>query len=163
MAATTLRILVPVDFSPSADAARRYAATLAARLDASLELLHAVEASADERESVVAEATRRLEGWRSRTARTGLSVSAVVRVGAPARAIPDYVAAARVDMVVMGRCGDGAPRDRVGSVAACVLQDVACPVVMLREAAAAPADSWWPSGQTLTLRAALGRGGTSRE
>ena len=53
MQSATLRILVPVDFSAHSDAALRYAATLAGRLSASVEVLHVVELSSGESEATV--------------------------------------------------------------------------------------------------------------
>jgi nucleotide-binding universal stress UspA family protein len=160
----TLRILVPVDFSPYSDAARRYAARLAARLDATLELLHVVEAAGSERDRAVADAERRLEAWRTRTAQPGLRISTAVRVGLPAQMVPDYAENARVDLLVMGRHGCGVVgHDSMGRVAARVLREAPCPVLTLQDDASTAADRPWAPAEAMTLRAALGRGGTSRE
>src|SRR5262245_26311411 len=113
------RVLVPTDFSATADAALDYAYGLAERFGASIELLHvlddpfvvdgmAAEAYISEgpalRTAMLQEAQERL---RHRAApRTGIpSVTSEVLFGHGARTIAEYAADRGVDLIVMGTHG----------------------------------------------------------
>ena len=89
MIETITRILVPVDFSPHADRALRYAATLARRLGAKLALVHVVEdpfvtgawtseiyvpSFQEVRDQLIADAERKLAALRDSGAAMGVPV-----------------------------------------------------------------------------------------
>lgn len=142
------RILVPVDFSPHSDRALRYAASLARRLGASLELLHVVEdpfatgAWSSEvyvpnvtelLDSMIADARRRLEDLKDIVAPEGVPISTVVLKGRPAPTILEHAKNGQFDLVVMGTHGrTGLAHLLMGSVAEAVVRRAPCPVLTLR-------------------------------
>jgi len=142
------RILVPVDFSTHSDQALRYAASLARRLGASLELLHVVEdpfmAGAWSSEvyfpnvtelldSMIADARRRLSDLKDVVAPERVPISTVVLKGRPAPAILEHAKGGHFDLVVMGTHGrTGLAHLFMGSVAEAVVRRAPCPVLTLR-------------------------------
>jgi nucleotide-binding universal stress UspA family protein len=148
MAPTVNRILVPTDFSETADKALAYAKDLAAKTGASLHLVHvfkdpyAVAACAPElyasvpagaRERAVEEVRERLlerldadEELRFRGSRS------VIR-GLVAPQIVDYAVNQDIDLIVIGTHGRrGVAHLLLGSVAEHVLRTAACPVLTVR-------------------------------
>jgi nucleotide-binding universal stress UspA family protein len=148
MAPRLNRILVPTDFSETADYALAYAKDLAARLGASLHLVHvysdpyAAAAYAPEvYASVPAEVRQRaLEEVRERLLER-LDASeecrfrgsrGVVR-GLVAPQIVDYATSQNIDVIVMGTHGRrGVAHLLLGSVAEHVVRTAGCPVLTVR-------------------------------
>ncbi len=130
------RILIPTDFSPTADAALAYAAKLSAKTGAAaLIALHVVSPvyyleAADlalllrEAREVAQRALDRLRPVPSRT----LLVN-----GVPHEAIVETARSVGADLIVMGTHGrSGLQRLVLGSVAENVLRHAPCPVLTLR-------------------------------
>lgn len=148
MAPTVKRILVPTDFSETADAALAYAKEFATRLGASLHLVHvyadpytAAAYAADVHASVPAEVRQRaLEEVRERLLER-LDVSeeyefrgtrGVVR-GLVAPQIVNYATSQDIDLIVMGTHGRrGVAHLLLGSVAEHVVRTAGCPVLTVR-------------------------------
>ena len=146
------RILVPVDFSAHSEQAFAYAAMLARRFGASLELLHVVEDPfvsgawgsdgfdpyiPDLIDRQVADARRRLREMKEIRAADGDAVEPVVLIGTPAKTIVDHAAAGTFDLIVMGTHGrKGLAHALMGSVAERVVRTAPCPVVTVRHPAA---------------------------
>jgi nucleotide-binding universal stress UspA family protein len=148
MAPSLNRILVPTDFSETADSALAYAKELATRLGASLHLVHvyadpyAAAACAPEvyasvptevRQRAVEEVRERLlerldasEEYQFRGSR------GIVR-GLVAPQIVDYAANQDIDLIVMGTHGRrGVAHLLLGSVAEHVVRTAGCPVLTVR-------------------------------
>jgi universal stress protein A len=129
------RILLPTDFSPTADAAFRYAAKLSAETGASLIALHviapvyyleAAELVLLQREAREA-AQRGLARLRPAPARTMLAN------GVPHDMIVQTARSVGADLIVMGTHGrSGLKRLMLGSVAENVLRHAPCPVLTVR-------------------------------
>ena len=138
-------ILVPTDFSDSADAALEYAVGLAQRFGATVELLHVAEpprVMAPEMVGSVLEgeietADELMAQRLSDLNRRGVhGVDGRVVVGAAVEVI--LREAARADLIVMGTHGRGSLASLVlGSVAATVSRRAAAPVLIVREKPAA--------------------------
>ena len=157
MTDTITTILVPVDFSPHADRALRYATTLAQRLGAKLALLHVVEDpfvsgawSAEVSlpnvpellETLIKGAESRLATLKASAAALGLAAETAVTTGRPAPAIVAHAKQCGVDLIVMGTHGrTGLSHVVMGSVAERVVRTAPCPVLTLHatEPAAATA------------------------
>jgi nucleotide-binding universal stress UspA family protein len=138
-------ILVPTDFSEHADHALDYAAELAAQLDATIHLVHAITIatmgvpeigvaySAITIESTTKHAQSELDARAARY-RDRVSLAPVrIEVG-DARDVIDR-AAERVgaDLIVMGTHGRrGIRRALLGSVAESVVRSASCPVLTIR-------------------------------
>jgi nucleotide-binding universal stress UspA family protein len=141
------RILLATDFSPASEHALRLAIHWARRLDADVEVLHAIEAPAEEEESARHyprprdsasrsghQRTNALESLRSilsRTAAAGVRAVADLTYGTPSIEIVKHAARSRADLVVLGLRGrlDGAPAHS-GSVTARVIRHVKCSVLV---------------------------------
>jgi nucleotide-binding universal stress UspA family protein len=152
MTPTITRILVPMDFSVQSDLALRYAATLASRFGAAVELLHVVEDPyvsgawgfeaylpnlAEVQQQLIAEAEGRLAEHRAMVSGQGVAAVATVRSGRPALTIVDYAKALEADLIVMGTHGrTGFSHLVMGSVAERVVRMAPCPVLTVRDAAA---------------------------
>jgi nucleotide-binding universal stress UspA family protein len=143
------RILVPIDFSPSSQAALEYAAFLAGEVGAALEVLHVWESGGyvgpdalaampgisrppgweQTRAGVRREVERFVERAHAHPAVVGVRVEA----GTPVEAILAAVKAAGADLVIMGTHGrTGLSRLLLGSVAEEVLRRASCPVLTIR-------------------------------
>jgi nucleotide-binding universal stress UspA family protein len=148
MAPIVKRILVPTDFSETADQALAYAKDLAPKLGASLHLVHvyrdpyAVAACAPEvyapvpaevRERAVEEVRERLFERLDNTEEQRFRGSRNIVRGLIAPQIVDYAAANDIDMIVMGTHGRrGVAHLLLGSVAEHVVRTAACPVLTVR-------------------------------
>jgi nucleotide-binding universal stress UspA family protein len=137
------RILAPVDFSVRCRRAARDAEALARRFGSEVILLHAVSpvgipfgpaealayaTAADLSREHVAEMTPVLESFLADELR-GLSTTRIIVEGDPARAIFDYAADRRCDLIVMPTHGYGVlHRIVAGSVTAEVLRHAPCPI-----------------------------------
>ena len=141
---TLTRILLPTDFSESAEQAHDYARGLARQLGASVHLLHvvpdpaiqnwsgeAVPAISDMAERWRATAERRLDEIRM----DGLQTVRTVRVGHAFVEILQYAADNKVDLIVMGTHGRGPVEHLLlGSVAEKVVRKATCPVLTVKQA-----------------------------
>lgn len=143
------RILVPTDFSDAADAAFEYAAALAEKLGAALDLLHVVEDpyftsgvfSAERwvptppamREELLTNAQEQLRARVNRLEQKGVQRTMKVYTGPAAKAITEYAAEHAIDLIVMGTHGRGGMANLLlGSVAERVVRTAPCPVLTVR-------------------------------
>ena len=141
------RILVPTDFSATADAALDYASMLADRFGASIELLHVLDdpfvADGMAAEAYISEApalrTAMLQEARERlrqraSARTGIpEITTEVLFGHGARTIAEFAAERGTDLIVMGTHGrTGFAHFVLGSVAERLVRTSPCPVLTVR-------------------------------
>ena len=142
-------VLVPTDFSETADAAARYGCELAARVGARVTLVHvfspgvvalpdAVYAPTEEELQILQQAAEaELDAAAARLAPLG---AAIDRVALPGMASDEIVGMARqrhADLIVMGTHGRrGLSHLLLGSVAERVLRAAPCPVLTLRLPAA---------------------------
>ena len=116
------------------------------------------------RNSLVEEATRHLERYRTGATSPGVPTLTSVRVGQPTDTITEYARSADVDLVVMGTHGQSSRAGMLlGSVAARVVRFAPCPVLTLHTDVIGGASESSPAVMAITLRSALGRLGTSRE
>jgi nucleotide-binding universal stress UspA family protein len=143
------RILVPTDFSATADAALIYAKRLAEQFEASLHLVHAFEdpfttaAFAAEaystlplslREQLLGEAEARLAERLTPGERTRFKGTAGIRAGTPTTTIVEYAGSIGADLIVMGTHGRGGMAHvLLGSVAERVVRSAPCSVLTLRD------------------------------
>jgi nucleotide-binding universal stress UspA family protein len=152
-----------VDFSAHSDRALRYAAVLAGRFNATVELLHVVEdpfvtgAWASKAfvpnipelmDTLVADARRRLVALKTSTTAANVRLEASILTGEPAGTIVEHARAGAFDLIVMGTHGrTGLTHMFVGSVAERVVRTATCPVLTVQAVApaterdAAPADA----------------------
>src|SRR5262245_4615392 len=110
-------VLVPIDFSATADRALAYAIALARQLQARLTLLHVLDmtpVTMDEMTPGVAalyletqetEAQRLLQASRERVQRAGLQGESLLVQGTPTRTIVDTAGEQGVDLIIMGTHG----------------------------------------------------------
>jgi universal stress protein A len=148
MAPTMNRILVPTDFSETADKALAYAKDLATKLGASLHLVHvfsdpySVAACAPEVYTTVSPEVRRraLEDVReclferldAAEEQRFRGTRGIVR-GLIAPQIVDYAASQDIDLIVIGTHGRrGVTHLLLGSVAEHVVRTAGCPVLTVR-------------------------------
>lgn len=133
------RILVPIDFSETSDAALRYGVALARAFSARLYLLHVPEhpggsAKAEYPigliDTIQNAAHDRLGNLLSEAETRDLMPTFVMRLGKPCDAIPEYAAEHKIDLIVMGTHGrEGVARVMLGSVAEKVVRKAPCPVL----------------------------------
>jgi nucleotide-binding universal stress UspA family protein len=137
------RILLATDFSPASEQALRLAIHWARRLQADVEVLHAIHESEAERDyprprdcasrssRQRANALESLRSILSRTAAAGVRAVADLTYGAPSIEIVKHAARSRADLVVLGLRGETDERsDRWGSVTERVLRHVKCSVLV---------------------------------
>ncbi|MBI4264364.1 MAG: universal stress protein [Acidobacteria bacterium] len=141
------RMLVPTDFSGPSDAALEYARGLAAKLGASLFVLHVIDDElamgafelltahpAASRTAMLKDAQERLAHRITAEDRSRLRARTEVVFGPSARMIVDYAADNGFDLIVMGTHGrSGVAHLLMGSVAERVIRTAPCPVVTVRE------------------------------
>ena len=148
MAPTIRRILVPTDFSESADAALAYAKTLAGCLGASLHLLHVytdpygpsvyvpevyVPVPPEAREQALENARARLAERLDAEEETRFRGTCEVVTGLTAKEIVKYAADHEMTLIVMGTHGRrGVAHLLLGSVAEHVVRTAPCPVLTVR-------------------------------
>jgi nucleotide-binding universal stress UspA family protein len=132
-------ILVPHDFSDTAEHALAFAIALAEKLGAHITLMHAYEIpaypdsvlmTAELVGSIQRAAQGALEGVAARARRPGVDVRAVLREGRAWSEINATAAETHADLVVMGTHGrHGLARALIGSVAEKVVRTAPCPVL----------------------------------
>lgn len=134
------KILVPTDFSETAEKAVTYGVELAKRFNAKLDLLHAFDevilyapTTADVyREKFEAGIQEDLDKVTSKM--EGVEVESVMRRGAPFVEIIRYAKENDVDLIVIGSHGRGAVMHMLlGSVAEKVVRKAPCPVLTVRD------------------------------
>jgi nucleotide-binding universal stress UspA family protein len=136
------RILVPTDFSETADEALEYARRLGAHVGASLHLLHVIkepllaEGLAAEANTTTASFNDEADAARSALAhRSTGTASAEFVVGDAVANIVAHASRLSADLIVMGTNGrTGIAHLLVGSVAEHVVRTAPCPVVTVRTA-----------------------------
>jgi universal stress protein A len=137
------KILVPVDFSASAQAAYEFALKLAGRSDARVHLLHVLQrlpaAGLDlfpqgrNRNELIARTKKELVGFAKGGGHPVVPVYPEVRVGSPWEEIVDAAEDDGVDLIVISTHGySGVKRWLIGSVAERVVRHAPCPVLVLR-------------------------------
>jgi nucleotide-binding universal stress UspA family protein len=138
------KILVPTDFSDTAETALQYGTELARRLGAELHVLHvSSEGSATAAWPVLgagvdigreaAELRERLQKLASADGGEPLHTEVHVIVGQPALAIAGYALDHELDLIVMGTHGRGpVTHALLGSVAEKVVRTAPCPVLTIR-------------------------------
>ncbi len=153
MTATYHRILLTLDGSPLAALAIPHAAALAHAFQAELTVLRVIPGLHERSlhhvpESLLPEVQAYTEGLHTRwvaevekeqqqvvaaLAATGVAAVSAVELGDPADTILSFAAERQVDLVVMSTHGrTGVQRLLYGSVAAKVLQNAPCPVLLVR-------------------------------
>lgn len=138
-------ILVPIDFSPNAQAVLEWAAHLAEEHQSRLVLLHVYHLPVDFQQlegaylppdfwtQVKSDAAENLERAAAPIRARGIAVETVVREGYPATAIEEEARARHADLVVIGTRGHtGVKHLLLGSVAERVVQKAPCPVLAVK-------------------------------
>src|SRR5262245_52215944 len=139
-------VLVPIDFSATADRALEYAIALAQQLQARLTLLHVLEMTPVTMEEMTAgvaatyleaqetEAQQLLQASLERVQRAGLQGDILLVQGTPTPTIVDMAGEQGVDLIVMGTHGrTGLAHLFMGSVAEHVIRQAPCPVLVMRK------------------------------
>ena len=139
-------VLVPMDFSATADRALEYAIALAQQLHARLTLLHVLDmtpVTMDEMTAGVAAtylddletgAQHLLQASLERVQRAGLQGESLLVQGTPTQTIVDTAGEQGVDLILMGTHGrTGLAHVFLGSVAEHVVRQAPCPVLVMRK------------------------------
>jgi nucleotide-binding universal stress UspA family protein len=146
------RILVPHDFSETAERALAFALDLADKLGARVTLMHAYEVPSyafPEGPALTAEmagtleraARAAIEGVAERARRPGVELDIELRQGIPWSEIVRLAKDSNADLVVMGTHGRrGFARMLLGSVAEKVVRTAPCPVLTVHGTDKGPAD-----------------------
>jgi len=147
MAIEVRTILVPIDFSPNADAVLEWAAHLAEEHGSRLVLLHAYHLPVDFQQlegaylppdfwtQVKNDAAENLDRYASQLRQRGLAVETSIREGYPASVIEDEARERHADLIVIGTRGHtGLKHLLLGSVAERVVQKAPCPVLTVKTA-----------------------------
>jgi universal stress protein A len=140
-------VLVPIDFSATADRALAYAIALAQQLQARLTLLHVLHlpplAMGDmdtgmpvsALDALETEAQQLLQASLERVQHTGLQGDSLLVQGAPTQTIVETAGEQGVDLIIMGTHGrTGLAHVFLGSVAEHVVRQGPCPVLVVRRA-----------------------------
>ena len=141
-------VLVPIDFSDTADRALEYAIALAQQLQARLTLLHVFDLTpltmGDAATGVPVTAVHELEievqqllqESLERVQRAGLQGESLLVQGTPTQTIIDTAGEQGVDLIIMGTHGrTGLMHLLMGSVSEQVVRRAPCPVLTLRDTA----------------------------
>ena len=152
-------VLVPIDFSATADRALTYAIALAQQLQARLTLLHVLDLTPVTMEEMTAgvvttylddletDAQHLLQASRERVQRAGLQGESLLVQGTPTQTIVDTAGEQGVDLIIMGTHGrTGLAHVFLGSVAEHVVRQGPCPVLVVRRSpdTSAPAEDALP-------------------
>jgi nucleotide-binding universal stress UspA family protein len=138
-------ILVPHDFSETADQALAYALDLAEKLGARITIVHAyevvygfpesVQLTADLLGAVQSASRTALDSVLARARRPGVALDGLLRQGPAWSEINTLAREANVDLIVMGTHGRrGIARALLGSVAEKVVRTATCPVLTIHGA-----------------------------
>lgn len=135
------RILLPTDFSDSAEQAARHALFLAQQYGSTLHLLHVVSPPAPEPllsqeiyQKLDTKAYEQLTRIYTASATNGIEIELAIERGEVAPAILDYAARHEIDLIVMGTHGRrGIKRLFMGSVTEEVVREAGIPVFAVRE------------------------------
>ncbi len=141
------KILVPVDFSISAHATVKVAASLAKTLKSKIHLLHVVLAPSEwnkmsvatqqkfpDVETRIMDATIKMENLSREKFFNGLDVTHAVQTGQATEKIIDYATAQKINLIVMGAHGAGDTDALfVGSTAQRVIRLSPCPVISVKK------------------------------
>ena len=148
-------VLVPIDFSTTADRALTYAIALAQQFHARLTLLHVLDLTPVTMEDMTAgvvatylddletDAQHLLQASRERVQGAGLQGESLLVQGTPTQTIVDTAGEQGVDLIIMGTHGrTGLAHVFLGSVAEHVVRQGLCPVLVVRRApdTSAPAE-----------------------
>ncbi|MCL4686191.1 universal stress protein [Myxococcota bacterium] len=138
-------ILVPIDFSPNAEAVLEWAAHLAEEHACPLVLLHAYHLPVDFQQlegaylppdfwtQVKSDAAANLERHAELLRARGLRVETILREGYPASVIEEEAQTRNVDLIVIGTRGHtGLKHLLLGSVAERVVQKAPCAVLTVK-------------------------------
>lgn len=139
-------ILVPTDFSETAELALRYGKALASAFQATLHILHVLQdpllyvpitegygALPNFREQLEGDARRHLERLVTDSERQTLQIQLALKWGTPFVEIVEYARQHQVDLIVLGTHGRGAVMQMLlGSVAEKVVRKAPCPVLTVR-------------------------------
>ena len=144
-------VLVPIDFSTTADRALEYAIALAQQLQARLTLLHVFDLTpltmGDAATGIPVTAVHELEievqqllqASLEQVQRAGLQGDSLLVQGTPTQTIVDTAGEQGVDLIVMGTHGrTGLAHVFLGSVAEHVIRQAPCPVLVIRKALDVP-------------------------
>jgi nucleotide-binding universal stress UspA family protein len=139
-------VLVPIDFSATADRALAYAIALAQQLQARLTLLHVLDltpVTMDEMtpgmtatylDDLETDAQHLLQASREQVQRAGLQGESLLVQGTPTQTIVDTAGERGVDLIIMGTHGrTGLAHVFLGSVAEHVIRQAPCPVLVMRK------------------------------
>lgn len=134
-------ILAPVDFSPFAEKAVRYAAALARQLGAKVTLLHVAERAKLDEELIgpdfathCARAKSRLDALAERTLPAPIRAETKVRCGPAFAKIISEASHSDTDLIVLATHGHtGLQHLLLGSTAERVVRHALCPVLVVRE------------------------------
>ena len=143
------RIMVPTDFSATADAALDYARDLARQFGASIDLVHVVDdpflavafvgagtmvMPAELREMLENQAREQLDARHAAHAASLPGSSIAILLGPPANRLVERAKEDKADLIVMGTHGrTGLGHLFLGSVAERVVRTAACPVLTIRQ------------------------------
>ena len=139
-------VLVPIDFSATADRALAYAIALAQQLQARLTLLHVLDMTplamgdmdtgmpVSALDALETEAQHLLQASLERVQRAGLQGESLLVQGTPTQTIVDTAGEQGVDLILMGTHGrTGLAHVFLGSVAEHVVRQAPCPVLVMRK------------------------------
>jgi nucleotide-binding universal stress UspA family protein len=145
-------VLVPMDFSATAEHALAYAIALAQQLRAQLTLVHVFHLTPLVMEDAATampptllddletEAHRILQASLAQVQRVGLQGASLLVEGSPAQAIVETAGTQAVELIIMGAHGrTGLTHLLLGSVAEQVLRQAPCPVLVTRKTQGMPA------------------------
>jgi universal stress protein A len=139
-------VLVPIDFSNTADRALEYALALAQQLQARLTLLHVLHLTplamgdmttgvpVTALDALETEAHQLLQASLDRVQHAGLQGDCLLVQGTPTHTIVETAGEQEVDLIIMGTHGrTGLAHVLLGSVAEHVIRQAPCPVLVMRK------------------------------
>jgi universal stress protein A len=139
------RILVPTDFSKSANSAYKYALRFAQQFRAELHVIHVLESVLSPQfaglpeapafsNKGLASAQKQLRVWADSVEAMGVTANMVLRNGLPAHEIVEAAKDLDIDLIVIATHGyTGWKHFCIGSTAERVVRAAPCPVLVVRE------------------------------